>query len=400
MTTPTLELVGSIDQVNANEWNLLNRNQCPFLSHEFLYALEASESVCSDTGWQPCHVIALDEHNTLIAAMPAYVKNHSYGEYVFDWSWANAYQRSGRDYYPKIISAVPFSPVTSDRLLVGANTQEYASQFARDAHKKLGQLSLEIGASSTHILFPTATQKEFFSDLGMLSRIDCQYHWFNEEFDSFNEFLTTFSSRKRKNIRKERARVEQQGIELVQLSGAEITENDWSDFYRFYHMTYYKRGGSGYLNQSFFEHIAHNMGEQLVMVVARRDQQAVGAALCFRDNNTLYGRYWGCLEEYEFLHFEACYYQGIDYCIRHGLTRFDPGAQGQHKISRGFIPVFTHSCHSIIEPEFSEAVANFLQRETQHIEEYRLEACGLLPFNQQYLDSTKHQAQLKEGKIQ
>lgn len=399
MTNVHVELVGSIDQLSAAEWNALNTTQSPFLRYEFLHALEASESVCADTGWQPCHSVGYADSGEPVASMPAYVKSHSYGEYVFDWSWANAYQRTGKDYYPKIVSAVPFSPVTGERLLLAPNAPITAEGFAGLSIDKFQQLSAQIEASSIHVLFPSLEQHRVLTQHDMLPRTDCQYHWFNESFSGFDDFLNQFTSRKRKNIRKERKRVQEQNIQLRQIEGPDISEQEWQDFYRFYHMTYYKRGGSGYLNQAFFEQIAATMADQMLMVLAQRDGASVGAALCFRDADTLYGRYWGCLEEYEFLHFEACYYQGIDYCIRQGIKRFDPGAQGQHKIARGFIPVFTHSNHWLAQPDFSAAVADFLHRETEHLEEYRLQACEMLPFNQQYLDNSQHQTPLKKGRF-
>ncbi len=330
--------------------------------------------------------------------MPAYVKSHSYGEYVFDWSWANAYQRAGRDYYPKILAAVPFSPVTGRRLLCKAELEDN-TDIHRLVFEKFKQLAANINASSWHVLFPDDRQASLLSQQGLLRRVDCQYHWFNDGFENFDAFLASFSSRKRKNLRKERQRVIQQGVQLEQLSGYDIQASHWDDFYQFYHMTYYKRGGAGYLNREFFERIADTMPDQLVMIMASRDKYAVGAALCFRDERTLYGRYWGCGEEFEYLHFEACYYQGIDYCIKHNLQHFDPGAQGQHKIQRGFIPVFTHSCHWLADDDFALAVERFLREETEHIRDYRLQACDMLPFNNDYLEHSILATHLSSGAI-
>lgn len=352
--------------------------------------------MCNDTGWQACHAAVFDDQQTLVAAMPAYVKSHSYGEYVFDWSWANAYQRAGRDYYPKILTAVPFSPVTGKRFLCRQSAQENA-ELPSLVFEKFKQLAANINASSWHVLFPDDEQASLLSNQGLLRRVDCQYHWFNDGFEDFNEFLTSFASRKRKNLRKERKRVAQQGIKLQQLSGRDIQQSHWEDFYQFYHMTYYKRGGAGYLNREFFEQIATTMPDQLVMIMANRDEQAVGAALCFRDEHTLYGRYWGCGEEFEYLHFEACYYQGIDYCIKHKLQHFDPGAQGQHKIQRGFVPVFTHSCHWLADTDFAIAVERFLHEETEHIRDYRIQACDMLPFNSDYIENSAIAEQLRSG---
>lgn len=392
-----VELLGSIDQLGAGQWNALNRDHSPFTRHEFLHALETSGSVCADTGWQACHAAVFDDQQQLAAAMPAYVKTHSYGEYVFDWSWANAYQRAGRDYYPKILTAVPFSPVTGKRLLLSTSAEHESSDIAGLIFQKFKQLASNINASSWHVLFPDHGQAGLLGEQGLLRRVDCQYHWFNDNFRDFEAFLESFSSRKRKNLRKERKRVAEQGIELQQYNGCELKASHWDDFYQFYHMTYYKRGGAGYLNREFFQQIAMTMPDQLVMIMATRNEQAVGAALCFRDEHTLYGRYWGCGEEFEHLHFEACYYQGIDYCIKHELKHFDPGAQGQHKIQRGFIPVFTHSCHWLADEDFSIAVERFLREEAEHIRDYRLQACEMLPFNSDYLKDSALTAQLDSG---
>ncbi len=397
-TKCSVELLGSVDQVSAEQWNALNGDSSPFTRFEFLHALEASGSVCADTGWQACHAAVFDETQSLIAAMPAYVKSHSYGEYVFDWSWANAYQRAGRDYYPKILTAVPFSPVTGKRLLCHPSVAEN-TELAVLVFEKFKQLAANINASSWHVLFPDDEQATQLNDHGLLRRVDCQYHWFNDGYENFEAFLSSFASRKRKNLRKERKRVAEQGIELKQFSGHDIQQSHWEDFYQFYHMTYYKRGGAGYLNREFFELIAKSMPDQLVMILASRGAQAVGAALCFKDEHTLYGRYWGCGEEFEYLHFEACYYQGIDYCIKHKLQHFDPGAQGQHKIQRGFVPVFTHSCHWLADEDFSIAVERFLHEEAEHIRDYRIQACDSLPFNSDYIEHSAIAKQIRSGSL-
>ncbi len=389
-------VVSRIADVERADWNALNSSECPFLSHEFLNALEQSGSVCADTGWEPCHILVHADDGALIAAMPTYNKHHSYGEYVFDWSWADAYHRAGRQYYPKLLSAIPYSPVTSPRLLISDHAVDIAELFIT-VKDKIVRFANSSGASSWHVLFPDEYQKRLFTAQGMLARMDCQYHWFNNGYRDFEDFLSTFTSRKRKSVRKERQRVVEQGIELQTLSGTDIRTSHWDTFYRFYHMTYLKRGGSGYLNRAFFASIAEHLSDKLVMVCAYREDRAVGAALCLQDDRTLYGRYWGCLEEYEFLHFEACYYRGIEYCIEQGLQRFDPGAQGQHKIQRGFIPVFTYSCHWLAEEDFSAAIEQFLDREREHIEEYRHAACERLPFNQQTANNTIWQNIVETG---
>lgn len=392
-----VERLDAIADVPPAQWNALNHGDCPFLRHEFLHALEQSGSVCADTGWQVAHLIIRQRDHQLCAAMPLYIKSHSYGEYVFDWSWANAYHQAGREYYPKLLSAIPFSPVTSDRLLL-ATTADREEVCAKMNEAALS-LAEDIGASSWHILFPGADEQRRWADQGLLPRTAVQYHWFNDGFECFDDFLKACSSRKRKTLRKERNRVSEQGISLQRIAGEEITDAQWQEFYQFYHYTYMKRGGTGYLNQAFFDAIRQSMPEHLLLVRAEKAGKGVGSALCFFDEQTLYGRYWGCGEEYECLHFEACYYQGIEFCIERGLQRFDPGAQGEHKIARGFIPVFTHSNHWLAEEDFEHAVSRFLKEETEHLLEYRKEACGRLPFQQNYLEQTQLRGVIASGKL-
>ncbi|MGI9293126.1 MAG: GNAT family N-acetyltransferase [Pseudomonadales bacterium] len=382
MTPLLVEFIPGIETVGSAEWNRLAADGEPFLRYEFLHALEASGSVSAQTGWQPFHITVRSADKTLLAVMPLYIKDNSYGEYVFDWSWAHAYSRNGLDYYPKLMSSVPFTPATGSRLLVDAHGDKKAISAAIfTAVKKLAK---KIDASSWHILFPDNQECENWKNTGMITRLGCQFHWFNDGFTSFDDFLRSFAARKRKRLKRERRRVQEQEIKLTSYTGAEISEALWEAFYEFYQFTYYKRGQHGYLNKDFFLRIAACMPENLVMVMATLHGKPVGSALCFKNDTTLFGRYWGCREEYDSLHFEACYYQGIDYCIAHGLQRFDPGAQGEHKIQRGFIPVKTWSSHWIAHPEFSDAIARFLRDETRGMESYRREACALLPFNAQF----------------
>ncbi len=311
--------------------------------------------------------------------MPLYLKTHSYGEYVFDWSWADAWQGNGLDYYPKLVTAIPFTPATGPRLCL-----------ARGYHNKdvipilvsaIRNFAQERHISSWHLLFPEEDVAGLLQSEGMHLRTAAQFHWFNEGFASFDDFLATFSSRKRKNLKRERNRVYEQGFELQTLCGAEISASQWDQFYRFYQLTYAKRSGhGGYLSKAFFTRTAASMGDQAIMVLARLGGETVAGALFFRSSETLYGRYWGCLQEYDCLHFEACYYQGIEYCIANGLQRFDPGAQGEHKIQRGFRPVKTFSNHWIADSRFSTAIADFTDQERLHIEEYLEQTTALLPF--------------------
>lgn len=372
------EFLTSLDQVPAANWNAIIGEDYPFLRHEFLYGLEQTGCTTAESGWQPCHLTLRDAEG-LLAVLPLYLKSHSYGEYVFDWSWADAWQRSGLEYYPKLVSAIPFTPATGPRLCTREGTRP--QDIWPEALQALQQFARRREISSWHLLFPEQEVSQQLLQLGCHRRTATQFHWFNEGYRSFDDFLATFTSRKRKSLKRERARVAEQGLELSTLTGREISARDWEQFYLFYQLTYAKRSGHrGYLTRGFFLETAPGMGEQVVMVVARHAGQAVAAALYFRSQDTLYGRYWGCEREYDCLHFEACYYRGIEYCIAQGLSRFDPGAQGEHKIQRGFRPVSTWSNHWIADPRLSDAVGDFTRREESHSEQYQDQAAQLLPF--------------------
>lgn len=374
----------SINDVDAASWNSLAGVTYPFCRHEFLLAMEQSGSATTENGWQPQHLLLMDGES-LLAAMPLYLKYHSYGEYVFDWSWAGAYERNGKEYYPKLLSAIPYTPATGPRLLTapGVDIDAVCAQLGT----LLQQLCKQNELSSAHILLSSKTQTEQLQGQILKARASVQYHWFNDGYDSFDDFLSSFTSRKRKSLRKERQRVAEQDITLKRVQGKDITAEMWEDFYLFYQMTYSKRSGhGGYLNKAFFEQLSAEMPEQVMLVLAQHAQRNVAGALFFIGGSTLYGRYWGCREEFEMLHFEACYYQGIDFCIEQGLEHFDPGAQGEHKIQRGFIPVNTHSLHYIENTDFREAIERFLLEEHAHLKQYREEACEALPFNSDYLD--------------
>tara|TARA_R110001599_G_scaffold8651_12_gene42144 strand:+ start:11667 stop:12845 length:1179 start_codon:yes stop_codon:yes gene_type:complete len=378
---PGAEFIDSLARVNASEWDAVAGSDYPFLQHRFLYGLETTACTTADTGWQPCHLL-LRRGAKLVGLLPLYLKAHSYGEYVFDWSWADAWQRSGLEYYPKLVSAVPFTPATGPRLCVADG--EDAADLWPAARAAIEQFASARGLSSWHLLFPDEDTSNRLLAAGLPQRMTTQFHWFNANYRSFDDFLAEFASRKRKNLRRERERVAQQGLSLQLLRGAEISPADWQQFHRFYQTTYARRSGhGGYLTRDFFLQTAPSLGEQAIMVVARHSGQAVAAALYFRSSTTLYGRYWGCSADFDCLHFEACYYQGIEYCIAEGLQRFDPGAQGEHKIQRGFQPVHTYSNHWIADPRLAEAVADFTRRERPHIEAYREDAANLLPFRRE-----------------
>jgi predicted N-acyltransferase len=375
-----IEVLDSVSAISAAEWDALRRSDYPFLRHDFLLGLERADCTTAVAGWTPAHLRLHDAGRTL-AILPAWLKSHSYGEYVFDWAWADAWRRMGLAYYPKLLTAIPFTPATGPRLLHDPTLD--AGELWRVFREQMPTIAQRLDASSWHVLFPDEDDAAALADAGLHTRHQVQFHWFNRGYSDFDDFLDGFSSRKRKSLRRERRRVAEQGLTLSMRHGGELAEEDWAVFHRFYQMTYAKRSGhGGYLTREFFLDVAARMGEQVVMALASKDGTPVAGALYFRDADTLYGRYWGCSQEYDCLHFETCYYQGIDYCIRHGLSRFDPGAQGEHKIQRGFEPTTTLSCHWVAQPELDQAVGDFTRREQQHVAEYREDAGTLLPFKE------------------
>ena len=365
----------SIDQISREEWNALCGTDYPFLRHEFLQALERSGCVSASTGWQPLH-LRLEQKGNLVGVMPLYLKNHSYGEYVFDWAWADAYSRHGLDYYPKLLTAIPFTPSQGPRFGISIPLEQAIPAIAQ----AIRVLCERFQTSSWHGLFTESITKDHFSSCGMLPRLGTQYHWHNEGYENFDDFLSRFASRKRKNLKKERQKIREQGIEIRVVEGSNIHDGLLEEFYRCYQLTYLKRGQRGYLNLDFFRHIRNTLPQHLMMVVAETREKTVAVALSFKSSNTLYGRYWGSLDEYENLHFEACYYRGIEYCIEQGLRWFDPGAQGEHKIQRGFKPIETWSVHWIEEPGFRQGIRQFLTDETRLMRQRMLHLSEGLPF--------------------
>lgn len=363
-------------EVNANCWNGLVQSKDPFLRHEFLLALEQSGCVSVETGWNPMHLIVV-EQDEMIAAMPLYLKMHSMGEYVFDQQWADAYTQSGMEYYPKLLNAIPFSPCQGQRVLIKQGLDQ--AKIIASCVNVIRQFAEQNNISSLHSLFPDQPQTKLFEN-ELLIREGVQFQWFNKDYQSFDDYLQQFTSRQRKKVKKERRNIHQQGINLLRLRGNDISEQQWQVFFMFYEMTYLKRGQTAYLNIDFFKQLAKTMPEQLLLVLAINNDAYVGAALSFIGEDTLYGRYWGCYQEYKFLHFEACYYQGLDYCIEQQLKRFDSGAQGEHKISRGFEPVSTYSAHWILNAHFSKLIADFLKREKVLINQYKQDCTQQLPF--------------------
>ncbi len=333
----------------------------PFISHAFISALEGSGCVRPETGWGPRHLVLEDKSGSVEAVMPLYLKGHSRGEYIFDHGWADAYERAGGAYYPKLLSAVPFTPVSGRRLLVGAAK----GRRQREELILTGALQFceQVGASSLHFNFLTEPEWSRLGAHGLLQRRDQQFHWHNQDFETFEQFLATLTSRKRKTIRKERREVADENIHIKRISGRDITENHWDIFYSFYMDTGARKWGSPYLNRTFFSRIGQTMSDRILLIFCERDGRTIAGALNFIGGDTLYGRYWGCVEDHKFLHFEACYYQAIEYAIEKGLKHVEAGAQGPHKLARGYLPRAIYSAHYFADPRFRAAVADYLERE-------------------------------------
>ena len=382
----TAHFLESVSLLGANKWNGLTGTHNPFTRYEFLHELEKTGCTSEKSGWQPFHFVLYEglpvslEDELPVAVMPLYLKTNSWGEYVFDWSWANAYQSHGYDYYPKLVTAAPFTPSQSQRIFVADSHDREA--IVSVIVKKLIEKAESCNISSWHVLFPQQEESASLTRLGLKSRIATQFHWYNRDYESFPHFLEMLSSRKRKSIKRERRQVLEQGFQFVITEGPEISDQQWDEFYRFYQSTYLVRGMQGYLKESLFRGLAQSMPEQIMMVNAILEGQNTAGALFFKNSDKLFGRYWGALADYQFLHFETCYYQGQEYAIANQLQSFDSGAQGEHKIQRGFEPIFTYSNHWIGHEGFSLAIDRFLQEERSHVESYQHEAKGLLPFRQ------------------
>ena len=375
----SIETCGSIEDIGQIQWEKLAGSRNPFLRYEFLQALEQSACTSTETGWQPSHLV-IKSGGAVVGVAPAYLKSHSMGEYVFDWAWAEAYQRYGMRYYPKLLIAVPFTPSRGPRLLLDPSFRAQLTEGEVPA--LLDSLIDDLGVHSWHLLFPDEADQQLLRHDGQLHRIGCQFHWHNRSYQSFDDFLAELTSRKRKSIRKERRQVAEQGITFARYHGRDVSDQVLSAFYVFYQATYLKRGQRPYLNQTFFEQIRERLPEHLTLIMAIRGGEMIAGALFMTGEDTLYGRYWGCLEEYDHLHFETCYYQGIELAIERGLMRFDAGAQGEHKLVRGFEPAITHSWHGIAHPGFREAIEAFTQDEAEQVQGYFDEAHSVLPFKQ------------------
>ncbi len=378
-----IQLIDRIEKVSAEQWNALAGQDYPFLNWHFLQALENSASVCAKTGWQPRHVLVY-EGEQLLALMPMYLKSHSQGEYVFDHAWSSAYLRNGMEYFPKLLTAIPFTPCQGARICI-VNSVEHKANVVREIVNMIEQLCAQHHVSSWHVLFPEPADLPWLKHEKLLQRTGVQFQWFNKNYQSFDDFLAGFTSKRRKTLKRERRKIEEQGISIERLRGEQISNQHWQAFFRFYQATYWKRGMPEYLNLDFFKQLAASMPQQLLMVVAKttqgEEETLVAAALSLIGSNTLFGRYWGCLQAFDNLHFELCYYQGIEFCIEHRLQCFNSGAQGEHKIARGFEPVSTYSLHYIAHEGFRAAIEDFVTEEKTYIEDYQLAARAELPFN-------------------
>ena len=371
----SIEVADSLARVPAAEWNRLAGGN-PFLSHPFLSALHETGCASSATGWHP-HYLLLKSGAALTGAMPLYLKDHSYCEYVFDWAWADAYHRHGLAYYPKMLCAVPFTPVAGTRLL--AATDADRDRLIRAAL----ELTRELGASSLHCLFATRAEAERMRAHGMMPRATVQFHWKNRGYASFDAFLGEFSHDKRKKVKQERRKAAAAGVRFRWLEGDEIRERDWAFFHRCYRQTYREHRSTPYLNLDFFCRIGAALPGHLVLVVAERDGAPIAASLNIRDSDRLCGRHWGALQHHPALHFETCYYQGIEYCIARRIETFEGGSRGEHKLARGLLPVETCSAHWLAHPEFAAAVEQFLARETRGTERYVDELTDRSPFKRE-----------------
>jgi predicted N-acyltransferase len=374
----TFRSLAGIDEVAASDWNALaTASGVPFVRHEFLAALEHAACVGPDTGWRPRHVLAR-RGARIVGALPLYEKSHSWGEFVFDFGWAQAYSRHGLQYYPKLVAATPFTPATGPRLLVAPG--EDADSVRTTLLAGARDLMRSLGASSLHVQFADEADATWLQQRGLHGRIDCQFHWENRGYADFDGFLGTFTADKRKKAKRERRRVAEAGIEFEWRSGAELSAKDWKTVHRLHADTFRRHGHEAYLNLAFFTEISRTLPGQPQVLLARQAGEIVATAIFFRGADTLYGRYWGAAGDHHSLHFEACYHQGIEYCIGAGLRRFEPGTQGEHKLARGFAPAFTRSAHEIVEPRFAQAIARFLDDERAAVRAYAQEAGQHVPF--------------------
>ncbi len=377
----TCSFLNSLGAVKGAHWNRLLIDNSPFLKHEFLYALERNDCLGEKYGWYPHHLIVRDQNQQVIAASPLYVKTNSYGEFVFDWSWASAYEQVGLSYYPKFVASVPYTPVTGSRLLImpeipAQQKNKIAAAMIDATIREAERLNM----SGMHWLFNLDEECKFYRQSNLMLRLGCQYHWHNQNYECFDHFLEGLVSRKRKKIRRERRFVKDQQIHIRRLHGSELDDVLWQQVHSFYVNTFYRKNSLPTLSLGFFKELGAMMGSQVLLVLAFYDKKLIACAINFLDDSTLYGRFWGCMEKFHGLHFEACYYQGIEYAIEHQLSSFEPGAQGEHKISRGFLPTKTWSAHWISDSRLRAAIGDFCRREERLMQHECKELMSLSPY--------------------
>lgn len=391
-----LKIHPHISEIPTGQWNALLNDNNPFMRHEFLHALEAHGCASERFGWLPKHIAlykTVSSQNksgdqthqpVLVAALPLYEKHNNYGEFVFDQAWSDAWQQVGLDYYPKLVSAIPYTPALGERLLF-SNQLSSTEQNALRTHliEAAKTLCVSHEYSGVHILFPHANQQTWLTQQSnWLQRHDCQFHWFNQDYQSFDDFLATLTAKKRKNIRQERKAVFNAGVSFRVLDGLSATEEDWHQFDAFYQKTFIEKWSTPTLNVRFFKAVAQALPKQIVLVLADQNQQCIAGSLMFRSDTHLYGRHWGCAREVKNLHFEACFYQGIEYAIQQGLSVFEPGAGGEHKIARGFVPVAMQSSHWLRINPFPDGIARFILQEKQGVEEYAADCLQHAPYRE------------------
>ena len=368
-----IELKQSLTDIDESAWNQLGEADYPFTRHEFLLALELNHCLI-EFGWQPVYFL-IHENNEIVAAIACYIKTNSYGELVFDHTWAQAYERSGRNYYPKLVSAIPYTPATGPRFLIHREItdQQQQKNLTDQLIKVIQQFCISHQLSGWHCLFERESTYKELANEQLLLRYDCQYHWTNQGYHSFDDFLSYLSSRKRKNIKKERASVSAENLTIKQLYGDQLTASQWSRVHQLYAGIFHRKHGTATLTESFFQSIGQKLKKRVMVVTVIKNEEIIAASLFFISDTTLFGRLWGCDEYYNHLHFECCYYQGIDYCIKNGLQTFDPGAQGEHKISRGFLPTKTCSAHWFPDDNFQQMIKQYLTQEEPYINDFCLE---------------------------
>jgi predicted N-acyltransferase len=375
-----IQVVERIDTIDGAQWDALDHQGYPFLRHAFLSALERTRCIGEGTGWSP-RVLTLQDDRGLAGALPAWLKTHSYGEFVFDFAWAQAYTRHGLRYYPKLIAAAPFTPATGPRCLVRSDLDQ--PLISRQLIQSLAEYADEQELSSAHVLFPAEADRSLLErDPEWLMRRDCQFHWRNRGYADFEDFLGSFTADKRKKARRERRRVAEAGITFDSRRGSEASPEEILTAWQLHRVTFLRRGNEPYLAAETFLEIARTMGESLLFKFAKHGDEIVAVAVFFVGRDTLYGRYWGCNENFHSLHFETCYHQGIEFCIEQRLDRFEPGTQGEHKVSRGFEPTYTYSAHRIAEPRFRSAIADYLERESEAVERYAAGIAEHVPYRQ------------------